>query len=148
MLIARKTTRRHAAAQFLVCATGCCCGRVDKGKPAVPVAWLKAEWKTRRLNPRVQLTISECLGPCDLMNVVGVLSESVPIWLGGVVEQAHFDSLLTWAEASRDAQKLEPIPELLASLQFNRFPSLLPVSAPSFALPDSISNTLDLEIAT
>ena len=67
--------------QVLVC-IGCCCGRVDRGKPEVPVDWLKAQWKAARLNPYIQLTISGCLGPCDLPNVVAVLTAAGQQWIG------------------------------------------------------------------
>lgn len=115
------TTRRHAFAQFLVCASGCCCGRTDKGKPAVPVSRLKTEWRARRLNPRVQLTIAECLGPCDLVNVVAVFSDDDPIWLGGLVEEQSFVELVLWATASRDASQLLPLPPTLQPHRFQRF---------------------------
>jgi cobaltochelatase CobN len=125
-------TRRHAFAQFLVCASGCCCGRTDKGKPAVPVPWLKAEWRARRLNPRVQLTIAECLGPCDLVNVVAVFSEAGPIWLGGLTTDDSFQVLLDWATASREAGSLLALPLALQAHRFERFtsPFLTPESAP------------------
>lgn len=123
MTLFPRSTRRHAFAQFLVCASGCCCGRTDKGKPAVPVPWLKAEWRARRLNPRVQLTIAECLGPCDLVNVVAVFSEDEPIWLGGLVDEEGFVELLLWATASRDAERLLPLPASLQPHRFDRFTS-------------------------
>ena len=72
-----RRTKRKSLMQVLVC-VGCCCGRVDRGKPEVPVDWLKADWKAARLNPYIQLTISGCLGPCDLPNVVAVLTETGP----------------------------------------------------------------------
>jgi len=115
------TTRRHSFAQFMICASGCCCGRVDKGKPAVPVAWLKQEWRARRLNPRVQLTISECLGPCDLVNVVAVFGTGDPIWLGGMTEEAPFRTLLHWAAESHLAGTLLQVPAELEPYQFTRF---------------------------
>lgn len=114
-------TRRAGFAQVLVCARGCCCGRIDKNKPAVPVDWLKTQWRTHRLNPRLQLTVSECLGPCDLVNVVAVLSEGEPIWLGGMVDSAHFAALVEWAVSSHAAGSLLPLPEALVPLRFHRF---------------------------
>jgi len=114
-------TKRAAFAQIVVCASGCCCGRVDKGKPAVPVAWLKAQWRTRRLNPRVQLTIAECLGPCDLVNVVAIHAEPESIWLGGLVATAHFEALLEWATASHGTGQLQPLPDDLKPFRFHRF---------------------------
>jgi hypothetical protein len=116
-------TKRHAIAQLLVCASGCCCGRTDKGKPAVPVEFLKREWRSRRLNPRVQLTITECLGPCDQLNVVGILSEQAPIWLGGLIEPWHFEALLSWAASCHAAGVALPLPDALATHVVARFPA-------------------------
>jgi hypothetical protein len=61
-------TKRQPLAQLLFC-QGCCCGRTDRGHPEVPAGRLKAVWKAEKLNRSVQLTISGCLGPCDVANV-------------------------------------------------------------------------------
>lgn len=37
-------TKRKTIGQVLVC-VGCCCGRTDRGKPPVPVDWLKRNGK-------------------------------------------------------------------------------------------------------
>jgi hypothetical protein len=125
-----RLTKRHAIVQVLVCASGCCCGRTDKQKPAVPVQLLKTEWRARRLNPRVQLTVTECLGPCDQMNVVGILSEHEPLWLGGLTEVWHFVALLDWATACHTAGVALPLPDALTEHVFARFPA---ASAPGIA---------------
>lgn len=132
-----RATKRHAILQVLVCASGCCCGRTDKQKPAVPVALLKAEWRARRLNPRVQLTVTECLGPCDQLNVVGLLSDQGPVWLGGLVELWHFVALLDWATACHAAGAALPLPDALTAHAFARFPAApLPAAdLPSTPLP-------------
>jgi carboxypeptidase family protein len=54
------TTKRMVLGQLTVRA-GCCCGNVGRGLPAVPIDWLKEEWRRRRLLKRVQLTISAAL---------------------------------------------------------------------------------------
>lgn len=36
----------------------------------MPDEWLKTEWRARRLLKNVHLSISGCLGPCDMANVV------------------------------------------------------------------------------
>jgi cobaltochelatase CobN len=69
------------------------------------VDWLKKEWRARGLLKRVQLTISGCLGPCDLPNVVTI----------SVISPNHcvplsFD-LVDWATRSRDAGELLPLPK-------------------------------------
>jgi hypothetical protein len=115
-----RETRRRSLLQVLIC-VGCCCGRVERGKPEVPVDWLKAQWKAARLNPYVQLTISGCLGPCDRPNVVAVLTESGQQWIGEFSCQAHYDALLSWAQACGSARRVEPLPLALSERTFKRF---------------------------
>ena len=67
------TTRVTSPAQVLLC-RGCCCGKTERGYPEVPADRIKAAWKGEKLNRSVQLTISGCLGPCDLANVALVPS--------------------------------------------------------------------------
>ena len=67
-------TKRLVLGNVAVC-LGCCCGNTERGKPAVPVDWLKKEWKARGLLKQIQLTISGCLGPCDVPNVVAISDE-------------------------------------------------------------------------
>lgn len=55
--------------------------------------WLKGEWRKRGLLKRVQLTISGCVGPCDVPNVVVITSSSRTEWLGNVVK---FDQYRAW----------------------------------------------------
>jgi cobaltochelatase CobN len=118
--VTERRTKRTSLMQFLVC-VGCCCGRVDRGKPAVPVDWLKAEWKAARLNPYIQLTISGCLGPCDLPNVVAMLTATGQQWFGHLNQPEHFEALLAWARACRESGQVEPPPAALRERAFNRF---------------------------
>lgn len=118
-----RATSRDTMAQLLVCASGCCCGRTDRGKPPVPLDWLKAEWKARRLMKPFQLSISGCLGPCDRLNVVAVVSPTGTLWLGDLREEAgHFEALVDWAEASVREGALVALPPRLTPLVFERFP--------------------------
>jgi cobaltochelatase CobN len=130
------TTTRACHAQLLVCALGCCCGRTDKGKPAVPVDWLKAEWRRRRLNPRVQLTMTGCLGPCDLVNVVGLITADGPVWLGGLQSAEHFQVLLDWAASVHDARHALPLPAALEAHCIPRFPAPRDAACPA-TTPDA-----------
>ena len=68
------STKRRVIAHVLVC-QGCCCGRVERGLPEVPVEWLKQERRKRGLLKRVHLNISGCLGPCDVPNVVAIVAQ-------------------------------------------------------------------------
>jgi hypothetical protein len=63
-----------------------------EGPPWVPVEWLKDEWRKRGLLKRFQLTISGCIGPCDLTNVVEATSKSGSIWLGNITEFSQYRS--------------------------------------------------------
>lgn len=113
-------TKRPILAHVLVC-LGCCCGRTDRGKPPVPVDWLKAEWKRRRLHRRVHLSISGCLGPCDLTNVVGVITRDRQTWLGNLSTQTQYEDLLAWAAASAEAERALALPAALQPHIFDRF---------------------------
>jgi hypothetical protein len=74
------------------------------------VEWLKDEWRKRGLLKRVQLTISGCVGPCDVPNVVVITSSSGSQWLGNIVEFEQYRSLLEWAVQCRDAGEMLALP--------------------------------------
>ncbi len=80
--------KKLVVGQITIC-RGCCCGNTERGLPDVPVEWLKSEWRKRGLLKRVQLTISGCVGPCDVPNVVVITTSSGTEWLGNIdkVEQ-------------------------------------------------------------
>jgi hypothetical protein len=102
-------TKRLVAGQITIC-HGCCCGNVDRGLPGVPVEWLKSEWRKRGLLKRFQLTISGCVGPCDVPNVVVITTSSCTEWLGNIVEFDQYRSLLEWAVRCRDAGEMLSLP--------------------------------------
>src|SRR4051794_30552149 len=108
-------TKRQVLGQVLLC-TGCCCGRTDKGKPTVPIDRMKKNWKEAGLKMFLQLTISGCLGPCDLTNVVTILPPYRQIWLGGLTEESQYDALFKWAKESADTAELQKLPESLQKL--------------------------------
>jgi cobaltochelatase CobN len=114
------TTRVKSPAQVLLC-RGCCCGRTDRGLPAVPVERIKAAWKAEKLNRGVQLTISGCLGPCDLPNVAVVVTAEGARWYGLLDGDAHYDALIDWARACVAEGRPLPPPEALAAHRFDRF---------------------------
>lgn len=105
---------------MLVC-LGCCCGRTDKGHPNVPVEWLKEQWRRRQLPKKVHLSISGCLGPCDISNVVLLLAGSDQIWLGGIKDQSAYEDLVDWASACALAGELQPLPPALECYRMQRF---------------------------
>ena len=114
------TTKRVLLAHVSLC-RGCCCGAVEKGNPEVPVEWMKDQWSRHGLKKSIQLTISGCLGPCDLSNVVKISSAEQTLWLGRFREFANFAALLDWALATRDAGRVLPLSSELSELQFDPF---------------------------
>lgn len=119
--IAQQLTTKHLVIGHVVMCRGCCCGDVNKGKPELPVDWLKAEWRRRGLLKNIQLTISGCLGPCDLSNVISISDSQSCVWLGNVHHSAQYDALLDWATRSKDAGKLLPLPQEFDQLHFHPF---------------------------
>jgi cobaltochelatase CobN len=101
--------KRPMLGQINVC-NGCCCGQTHKGHPEVPVEWLKREWKYRGLLKRVHLTISGCLGPCDVPNVILITSAEGTAWLGEISHKRQYGMLADWAEQSKIADRLLPLP--------------------------------------
>jgi hypothetical protein len=114
------TTKRMVIGQVVVC-SGCCCGAVNRGKPEVPVDWLKREWRARGLLKNVQLTISGCLGPCDLPNVVRISGPSSEVWIGNIAGPEQYTRLAEWADQSKIAGAFLPLPQEFESLRFNPF---------------------------
>jgi cobaltochelatase CobN len=108
------------AAQVSVC-VGCCCGNVARGKPEVPVDRLKQEWRARRLSKFVQLTVSGCLGPCDLVNVVRVSGGGDDIWLGNLRTVEDYLDLADWAERSKAKGTLAPFSTRMLASRFDPF---------------------------
>jgi cobaltochelatase CobN len=115
-------TRRGAVLGQLLFCEGCCCGRTDRGFPPLPRERIKTAWKTQKLNQTIQLTISGCLGPCDLANVVAVVrADGHWQWLGGLSEDWQYDALIAWAEECRQQGRFLPLPDRLTPHLFSRF---------------------------
>ena len=102
-------TKRRVIGQLIVC-KGCCCGATEKGRPEVPVDWLKEEWRRRGLLKRFQLSISGCIGPCDHTNVVQICSDAGSVWLGHLTHFNQYRDLLEWACQSNEAGRLLELP--------------------------------------
>jgi cobaltochelatase CobN len=88
----------------------------------VPVEWLKEEWRRRGLLKRVQLTISGCVGPCDVPNVVVVVGSRGTEWLGNITEFAQYQALVSWATRSKEAGGLLALPSEFDGHKFDPFP--------------------------
>ena len=118
------TRRSGPLGQIFFC-EGCCCGRNDKGFPALPKDMIKERWKSLKLNGTIQLTISGCLGPCDLANVFYLLpSDGVGQWFGGLSEPWHYETLIHWAAECHQRSILLPIPTALEPHRFTRFANI------------------------
>jgi len=84
---------------------------------------LKSVWKSEKLNQTVQLTISGCLGPCDLANVALIISPDGNEWIGGMAGDAVYESLVEWARECHREGRLLPLPTEYNDRQFERFGS-------------------------
>lgn len=115
-------TKIKSRGQILLC-KGCCCGKTERGLPEVPVDRIKAAWKAEKLNRVVQLTISGCLGPCELPNVAVLMTPEGSTWLGNLAGEAHYAALIGWARDSASAGSPIPLPEVLTAHRFERFNS-------------------------
>jgi cobaltochelatase CobN len=113
-------TKRIVIGHVMVC-SGCCCGAVNRGKPEVPVEWLKREWRSRGLLKNIQLTITGCLGPCDLPNVVKISGPGIEIWIGNVNRLEQYSALLEWACASKALGAFQNLPAEFDKQRFDPF---------------------------
>ena len=113
-------TKRLVIGRITVC-RGYCCGNVERGLPEAPVEWLKSEWRKRGLLKRVQLTISGCVGPCDVPNVVVITSSAGEAWLGNIVKFDQYRSLLERAVRCRDAGEMLSLPREFLGCRINPF---------------------------
>jgi cobaltochelatase CobN len=113
----RLRTRRRPLAQIVLC-QGCCCGQTARGLPAVPLDLLKPAWKSEKLNKAVQLTVSGCLGPCDLPNVCCINTPEGQAWYGRLTTPEDYAVLLNWARRCRERGELQPLPDELEHLRF------------------------------
>lgn len=108
-------------AHILFCYHGCCCGRVDRGFPAVPAEIYKQEWLRRKIRNVVHLTKAGCLGPCPLANVVCVLFDGHPIWFHSFASEWQVRLLFDYLEQMLAADRLLPPPPDLAPFQFQYY---------------------------
>ena len=105
------------SANVVVC-SGCCCGNLEKGHDEVPVDALIEAWEKNSLEDSVELSISGCLGPCSMRNVVLLETDQSQIWLGGLSSDSHYDAVVEWAcDFSQRGNGCE-MPEVLTSQIF------------------------------
>src|SRR5207253_2676860 len=106
-------------AHLMVCAKGCCCGHTERGFAGVPIDFYKQEYKRRKIRKLVQLTMSGCLGPCPLANVVLLFFDGKPLWFQGVNRPGQIVALYDYLDSMLAADRLLPPPPGLAECLFN-----------------------------
>lgn len=121
------TTKRRVMAQISLC-LGCCCGKTERGRPQVPVDRMKHEWRARGLSKIIQLSVSGCLGPCDVVNVARISCVDKDIWLGNLRTVDDYLDLAEWAEESKSAGR--PMP-LFPRMKEKRFTPFIPADRES-----------------
>jgi len=100
---------------------GCCCGRPEKGFPALPLEEFKQQWKQRGLRRRFHLTISGCLGPCPLANVVLLQFRGRSMWFHSINHAEDVDLIYNYVERMLQAETHLDPPDALAGRQFERY---------------------------
>ncbi len=112
---------------LFVC-NGCCCCQTEKGFPKLPLDEFKQQWKKRGLRRRFHLTISGCLGPCPLANVVLLQFRSSSLWFHSINSPADVDLLYGYVEQMLQDDPEAELPAELAARQFERY--LTPTASP------------------
>jgi nitrile hydratase accessory protein len=100
---------------------GCCCGRTDKGFPELPLEEFKTQWKRRGIRRRFHLTVSGCLGPCALANVVLIQFHGQLVWLHSINSPDDVTAIYTYAEQMLLAGKYLDPPHALSGRRFQRY---------------------------
>ena len=100
---------------------GCCCGRTDKGFPPLPLEEFKRQWKERGIRRRFHLTISGCLGPCPLANVVLIQFRGRSVWLHSINHPYDVDLIYSYIERMLRRQRYLDPPGELAARHFQRY---------------------------
>jgi cobaltochelatase CobN len=113
-------TVRVVEGHLLVC-KGCCCGNTERNIPPVPVDSFKKEWKARGMRLRVHLSISACLGPCAVANVVLLTFKGSTVWFHSINAEADVTEIYDYIEHLLAAGTFH-IPEYpLAEKVFQRY---------------------------
>lgn len=101
--------------------SGCCCGRTDKGFPPLPLDDFKRQWKQRGIRRRFHLTISGCLGPCPLANVVLLEFHGQSRWFHSINQPQDVEVIYEYVEQMLLAGSVLDVTEPLQSRLFVRY---------------------------
>ena len=113
-------TVRVVEGQLLVC-KGCCCGNTERGHAAVPLDRFKREWKERGIRLRIHLTISGCLGPCTVSNVVMLIYKSSTVWFHSINSENDVVQIYDYLERLLDSGQFDLPTNSLAEKVFQRY---------------------------
>jgi cobaltochelatase CobN len=111
---------RVVEGQLLVC-KGCCCGNTERGIPTVPLDSFKREWKERGIRLRVHLTISGCLGPCAVPNVVLLIYRGAIVWFHSINSESDVNDMYNYIEHLLALNQFELPVGLLGEKVFHRY---------------------------
>ena len=100
---------------------GCCCGRTEKGFPALPLDEFKTQWKARGIRRRFHLTISGCLGPCPLANVVLLQIHGRSLWFHSINQPEDVNSIYDYVEQMLVTNTVLDVPQSLSPRIFERY---------------------------
>ncbi len=113
-------TIRVQDGHLFIC-NGCCCGQTEKGFPSVPLNEFKQQWKQRGFRRRFHLTVSGCLGPCTLANVVLLQLRGRWMWFHSINDAADVDLIYDYVERTLESGPDLDLPAGLAGRQFQRY---------------------------
>ena len=105
---------------LFVC-NGCCCGHTEKGFPALPLDEFKQQWKKRGFRRRFHLTVSGCLGPCPLANVVLLQFRGRSMWFHSINDAKDVDLLYNSVEQRLQCETEMNVPVELSGRHFQRY---------------------------
>jgi cobaltochelatase CobN len=106
--------------QIFVC-KGCCCGNTDRGLPEIPLDEFKTQWKERGIRTRIHLTISGCLGPCAVPNVVMLIYRGTTVWFHSINCAADVIAIYNYVDSLLDATRFRPPTGDLMNKVFQRY---------------------------
>ena len=107
-------------AHLLVCAKGCCCGRTDRGNPAVPVNFYKKECASEAAADGA-IDDERLRGPCPMMNVALLVFDGRPTWFQSINSEPQILQLYDYIEAMLTADGCLPTPPDLLDYRFDYY---------------------------
>jgi cobaltochelatase CobN len=113
-------TIRVVEGHLFVC-QGCCCGNTEAGNPPVPLDRFKKEWKERGIRSRIHLTVSGCLGPCSVPNIVMLMYRGETVWFHSINSNYEVVLIYDYLERLLQLNRFAPPQEPLSRKVFQRY---------------------------